>query len=159
MADASILPAALSTMQRSRRSTTSTSGARELVAALVKELVRRGANFVVPVDAEPLRKADRLPICFDWLIWQTLKDNLGCARRRSWAAGDCRPAPQERGSNPASLISTCGTTCAASPLVKIENAAHWNMASKRMEAQARFGDILVALGGIGGGALSRQPVP
>jgi hypothetical protein len=38
----------------------------------------------------------------------------------------------------------------ASPLVKIENAAHWNMASKRMEAQARFGDILIALGGAEG---------
>ena len=35
----------------------------------------------------------------------------------------------------------------SSPQVKIENAAHWNMASKRMEAQSRFGDILVALGG------------
>ena len=33
--------------------------ARELVAALVKDLIKRGANFVVPVDAEPLRKADR----------------------------------------------------------------------------------------------------
>ena len=31
--------------------------------------------------------------------------------------------------------------------VQIENAAHWNMASKRMEAQARWGDILIALGG------------
>ena len=49
---------------------------REFVYALVKELVRHGANFVVPVDAEPKRKADRLPICFDWLIWQTLRDNL-----------------------------------------------------------------------------------
>ncbi len=35
-------------------------------------------------------------------------------------------------------------------LVHIENAAHWNMNSKRMEAQARFGDILVALGGTEG---------
>jgi hypothetical protein len=35
-------------------------------------------------------------------------------------------------------------------LVQIENAAHWNMASKRMEAQARSGDILVALGGTEG---------
>jgi hypothetical protein len=50
--------------------------ARELVAELVKVLVRRGANFVVPVDAEPKRRADGLPICFDWLIWQTLRDNL-----------------------------------------------------------------------------------
>lgn len=50
--------------------------ARELVAGLVKELVKRGANFVIPVDAEPVRKCDGLPICFDWLIWKTIKDNL-----------------------------------------------------------------------------------
>ena len=50
--------------------------AREFVVELVKALVRCGANFVVPVDAEPKRKADGLPICFDWLIWQTLRDNL-----------------------------------------------------------------------------------
>ncbi len=40
--------------------------------------------------------------------------------------------------------------CAASDLVQIENAAHWNMNSKRMEAQARWGDILIALGGAEG---------
>jgi hypothetical protein len=38
----------------------------------------------------------------------------------------------------------------ASQLLKIESAAHWNMNSKRMEAQARFGDILIALGGTEG---------
>jgi hypothetical protein len=32
-------------------------------------------------------------------------------------------------------------------LVQIENAANWTMASKRMETQARFGDLLIALGG------------
>lgn len=52
------------------------SAARDLVASLVRELVKRGANFVVPVDAEPLRKADGQPICFDWLIWKAIKDNL-----------------------------------------------------------------------------------
>ena len=39
--------------------------ARELVVGLVKELMKRGANFVVPVDAEPTRKSDGLPVCFD----------------------------------------------------------------------------------------------
>ena len=34
-----------------------------------------------------------------------------------------------------------------SDLVKIENAAHWNMNSKRMEAQAHHGDILITIGG------------
>ena len=33
---------------------------RELVVALLKD----GATFVVPIDAEPTRKADDLPICF-----------------------------------------------------------------------------------------------
>ena len=37
-----------------------------------------------------------------------------------------------------------------SDLVKIENAAYWNMASKRMEAQARWGDIPVPIGGTEG---------
>ena len=35
-------------------------------------------------------------------------------------------------------------------LVEIENATHWNMNSKRMEIQARHGDILIALGGTEG---------
>jgi len=34
-----------------------------------------------------------------------------------------------------------------SGLVQIESAAHWNMASKRMETQARRGEVLIALGG------------
>jgi len=38
-------------------------------------------------------------------------------------------------------------TLRASDLVQIESVAHWNMNSKRMEAQARHGDILIALGG------------
>ena len=39
--------------------------ARELITMLVQELVKRGANFVIPVDAEPTRSVDGLPICFD----------------------------------------------------------------------------------------------
>jgi hypothetical protein len=34
-----------------------------------------------------------------------------------------------------------------SDLVKIESAAHWDMNSKRMESQARAGDILITMGG------------
>ena len=49
--------------------------ARELVVALLKALMKRGANFVVPVDAEPLRD-DGLPKCFDWLVWKTIKETL-----------------------------------------------------------------------------------
>jgi len=50
--------------------------AQDLVAGLVKELVRRGVTFVVPVDAEKLRAADGQPICFDWLVWKTIQANL-----------------------------------------------------------------------------------
>ena len=43
-------------------------------------------------------------------------------------------------------MTRCGMTCAVR-LVQIENVSHWNMNSKRMEAQARWGDILLAIGG------------
>lgn len=51
--------------------------ARDLVGQLVKALVKKGANFVIPADAEPLRESDGLPICFDWTIWKALSENLG----------------------------------------------------------------------------------
>ena len=120
--------------------------ARQLLAQLVPELVRRGANFVVPVDAEPTRE-DGQPICFDWLIWEALSESLHL--RPASAVAPLAIAiqhyksedqiPKER--------EALWDTLRASPLVRIENAAYWNMASKRMEAQARAGDILVCLGG------------
>ena len=125
--------------------------ARELVVELVKGLVRRGANFVVPVDAEPKRKADGLPICFDWLIWQTLRDNL--VHRPAGVPGPMAIAVQHHKSEdqiPHEFIDLWDDLRGNLALVQIENAAHWNMASKRMEAQARSGDILVALGGTEG---------
>jgi len=124
--------------------------ARELVAGFVKEVIKRGANFVVPVDAEPLRKVDGLPICFDWLIWKTIKDNL--ALRPAGVPGPFVVSVQHHKTED-QIPEDCGTLwdeLRASPLIKIENVAHWNMNSKRMEAQARFGDILVALGGTEG---------
>lgn len=124
--------------------------ARELVAALVKALVKRGANFVVPVDAEPVRAADGLPICFDWLVWNSLYENL--ALRPADGPGPFAIAVQHYKSEdqiPAAYIDLWDKL-RAGPHVAIENAAHWNMASKRMEAQARAGDILVTLGGTEG---------
>lgn len=124
--------------------------ARELVAALVKELVKRGANFVIPVDAEPVRKSDGLPLCFDWLVWNTIKDNL--ALRPANVPGSLAVAVQHHKSEdqiPAEH-ARLWDELRASPLVKVENAAHWNMNSKRMEAQSRFGEILVVLGGTEG---------
>ena len=124
--------------------------AREMVTLLVQELVARGANFVVPVDAEPVRKSDGLPICFDWLVWKAIKDNL--ALRPSDAPGPLAIAilhhktedqiPPE--------YAELWDDLRASSLVQIESAASWNMNSKRMEAQARAGDILVPLGGTEG---------
>lgn len=125
--------------------------ARALLADLVKALVRRGANFVVPVDAEPRRKTDGLPICFDWLVWQTLRESL--THRPSGVPGPMVIAVQHHKSEdqiPAGYVDLWDDLRGNLALVQIENAAHWNMASKRMEAQARSGDILIALGGTEG---------
>ena len=46
--------------------------ARKFLVALVDALIRRGASFVIPVDAEPLRSGDGLPITFDWLVWEAV---------------------------------------------------------------------------------------
>jgi hypothetical protein len=121
--------------------------ARELVAGLVKDLVRRGATFVVPVDAEKLRSVDALPICFDWLIWQTIGANL--IHRPANASNPLAVAVQHHKNEEQipTEFERLWDDLRNSELVQIESAAHWNMASKRMEAQARWGDILVALGG------------
>lgn len=120
---------------------------REFIQALVKELMKRGANFVVPVDAERVRAADELPICFDWLIWETIANNL--ATRPSGAPNPLAIAVQhhKNESQIPEQFDNLWQRLRSSDLVKIENAAHWNMASKRMEAQARWGDILIAIGG------------
>lgn len=124
--------------------------ARELVASLVRELIKRGANFVIPVDAEQLRKADGVPICFDWLIWKTISQNL--ALRPAGAPIPLAIAVQHH-KNEDQIpqdYTEIWDQLRSSPIVKIENAAHWNMNSKRMEAQARFGDILITIGGTEG---------
>ena len=118
-------------------------GARELIAGLVQVLMKRGANFVVPVDAEPVRESDGLPICFDWLIWRAIKENL--MQRPSGVLGPVAIAVQHHKTEdqiPESF-ATLWDDLRGSPQVQIENAAFWNMACKRMEAQSRFGDILV----------------
>ncbi len=121
--------------------------ARELVEGLVQELVEKGATFVVPVDAEKIRPSDNMPICFDWLIWETIKKNL--SRRPSNAPNPLVVAIQHH-KNEEQIppqFEELWNDLRCSDLIKIENAAHWNMASKRMEAQARWGDILITLGG------------
>ncbi|MDX8129626.1 hypothetical protein QLH52_20160 [Methylomonas sp. OY6] len=121
--------------------------ARTLVGCLVKELVKRGANFVIPVDAEPLRKVDELPVCFDWLVWKAVRDNL--AFRPPNAPGPLAVAVQHHKTEeqiPEAFVDMWDEL-RTTQLVKIESAAQWNMNSKRMEVQARYGDILITLGG------------
>jgi hypothetical protein len=121
--------------------------ARELVKALVIDLIWRGATFVLPVDTEKLRPVDGKPICFDWLIWQTLHENLG--RRPAGAVTPFVVAVQHHKTEEQipPEFESLWDDLRTSDLVQIENVSHWNMNSKRMEAQARHGDILIALGG------------
>lgn len=124
--------------------------ARSLVKELVGALVRHGATFVVPVDAEKVRSADGMPICFDWLVWQTLHANLG--RRPADAIGPLAVAVQHHKTEaqiPAEFEGLWDGL-RASDHVQIENVSHWNMNSKRMEAQARWGDVLIGVGGSDG---------
>lgn len=120
--------------------------ARKLVEMLVKDLLGKGASFVIPVDAEKARP-DGLPICFDWLIWETIQKNL---HTRPNGAPDPLIVAVKHHKNEDQIPGEFAGVWDAlrnSPLVQIESAAHWNMNSKRMEAQARHGDILIALGG------------
>ena len=123
---------------------------RALVAELVGELVRHGATFVVPVDAEKLRPGDDMPICFDWLVWRTLHANLG--RRPADAPSPLAIAVQHHKTEEQipPEFEELWDDLRASKHVQIENVSHWNMNSKRMEAQARWGDILIGVGGSDG---------
>src|SRR5687768_12981869 len=104
--------------------------ARAFVRSLVVDLLKRGALFVVPVDAEKTR-SDGLPICFDWLIWETLASNL--ASRPGGAPNPLATAIQHHKTEdqiPADK-QTLWDTVRGTDLVTIDNASHWNMASKR----------------------------
>jgi hypothetical protein len=94
-----------------------------------------------------VRDVDGVPVCFDWLVWKALKANL--ARRPAGVPGPFAVAVQHHKSEdqiPDSM-ATLWDDLRGSDLVSIENAAQWNMNSKRMEAQAKEGDILITLGG------------
>jgi hypothetical protein len=123
------------------------SRARALIEGLVKELLRKGATFVIPVDGERFRSSDNQPICFDWLIWDTIHKNLPI---RPADAPTPLAIAVKHHKNEEQIPEQYAQTWNAlrgSDLVQIENAAHWNMNSKRMEVQARSGDLLIALGG------------
>lgn len=120
---------------------------RDLIKALVQRLIKAGATFVIPVDAEKVRNADQRPICFDWLVWQAIQDNI--ALRPNGAPNPIAIAVQHHKSEdqipPEKYDLWDGMR--GTDLVEIENASHWNMNGKRMELQAKWGDILIALGG------------
>ena len=124
--------------------------ARKFLEALVDALIKRGASFVIPVDAEPLRSNDGLPITFDWLVWEAVYN--------AWTQRpDCTRAPfaiavqhHKTEHQIPERFTEMWDTLRSSDAVQIENVSHWNMSSKRMEAQARWGDVLITLGGSDG---------
>ncbi|NLD92517.1 MAG: hypothetical protein GX639_07590 [Fibrobacter sp.] len=120
--------------------------ARNLIKAIVIDLIKAGACFVVPIDAEKMR-SDNLPKCFDWLIWDTINDNLHL--RPSNATNPMIIAVKHHKNEvqiPEKYVGIWDRL-RNSDLVQIENAAHWNMNSKRMEMQAQHGEILLTIGG------------
>ncbi|KAA9012971.1 MULTISPECIES: hypothetical protein [Sphingobium] len=122
------------------------SDARGVLAQFVQQLVRRGANFVVPVDAEPCRP-DGNPICFDWDIWEAMHSNL--AARPLNVPGPMVIAVKHHKTEeqiPPDRV-TLWDGMAHTDLVHMESAAQWSMAARRMDIQSRFGDILITLGG------------
>jgi hypothetical protein len=125
--------------------------AREFVAALVKELIRRGATFVVPVDSLPLREIDGQPICFDWLILETIASNLmlrptlSAPRSAPLIIGIQHHKNEEQ--IPPQYRKMWDTLKQNHGLLVVENAGYWNMNSKRLDLQARHGDVLITLGG------------
>lgn len=121
--------------------------AREVIEGLVAELVARGANFVAPIDAEKTRAIDQLPICFDWLVVEAIQKAK--ATRPASAPGPLLIAVQHHKTELQipDEFAAAWDQLRQSDDVQIENVAHWNMGSKRMEAQACYGDILITLGG------------
>ncbi len=121
--------------------------ARQLVGELVAKLIELGATFVLPVDAEKPRPSDGLPICFDWLIWQTINANLA---KRPYGAPDPLAVAVEHHKNEDQVpeaFQSLWDGLRGTDRVQIENVSHWNMNGKRLETQARWGDILITLGG------------
>ena len=124
--------------------------ARIFLVALVDALIRRGASFVIPVDAEPLRSGDGLPITFDWLVWEavyTAREQRPDGARDPFAIAVQHHKTEHQIPE---RFAEVWDTLRTSDAVQIENVSHWNMGSKRMEAQARWGDVLVTLGGSDG---------
>jgi hypothetical protein len=124
--------------------------AREFVRELVVALLKDGATFVVPVDAESTREADGLPFCFDWLVLETIGANLHLAMNPERANGEPLILAVQHAKNVDQIPAhrqELWDRFTESEVVAVENAGHWNMNSKRLEIQSQHGDILIVLGG------------
>ena len=119
---------------------------RKFLELLVAALVERGATFVVPVDAEN-KRADGLPICFDWLVWRALDECVG--RRPDGAVKPFAVAVRhhKNESQVPDELAALWHRLRDSDDVEIRDVGHWDMQAKRMDAQAERGDVLVAIGG------------
>ena len=121
--------------------------ARSFVEGLVKELIPRGASFILPVDDEKTRSDDGLPFCFDWLVWKTLYENR--EQRPPEAEEKYVIAVQHHKSKDKipEEYEHIWEGMEGSGAVDIHPVGRWNMGAKRREAQASKGDILLLLGG------------
>ena len=119
---------------------------RKFLELLVAALVERGATFVVPVDEEKPRP-DGLPICFDWLVWKTLDECIGRCPPSAAVPFAVAVRHHKNESQVQGALATLWHRLRDSEHVETINVGHWNMQSKRMDAQAERGDVLITVGG------------
>lgn len=124
--------------------------ARSYLKTLVREMIKAGATFVVPVDANPVRE-DGQPRLFDWLILQTIKDNAHLRPPQGQQSGQPLVVAVQHHKNelqiPDEQLELWRYYKDAPNMMRLESAHRWNMNSKRMDIQSSHGDILITLGG------------
>lgn len=120
--------------------------ARVTVQKLVMKLIKEGATFVIPIDAEKKRD-DGLPICFDWLIFNTIAENLHLRPSDSINPLIIAVKHHKNENQIPEEHAAVWDKLRGSELVHIDSAYNWNMNSKRMELQAKHGDVLITIGG------------
>jgi len=124
--------------------------ARAYLKLLVSQLIRAGATFIVPVDANPVRE-DGQPILFDWLVLQTIKDSAHLRPSEGQQSGQPLVIAVQHHKNelqiPDTELDLWRYYKDAAGMMRLESAHRWNMNSKRMDIQSKHGDILITLGG------------
>jgi hypothetical protein len=125
--------------------------AREVVQGLVIQLMSEGATFVVPIDKDPRRELDGLPITFDWLVLESIYNNLIKLPPNTYSENRALIVAVQHYKNedqiPEEHRLMWEALKANSGLVSAENIGYWNMNSKRLETQAAHGDVLICIGG------------